>query len=83
VIGDISNNTLGIFSKNSAETTEITFPYDAVVEIQRAFKQTFNYTLTEDIYATLPNPFATAFSVYNESNPPANITLLDGAEIGQ
>ena len=87
VIEALSNNTLGSFAKrttgNSPETTEFTFPEDQIKAIQAGFTEVFNYTLREDLYATLPNPFASASSVDNDSKSPANLTLLDGSEGGQ
>jgi len=73
-----SNGTLGSFSKR-----DISHLAGAIEELQQGFSQIFNYTLTEHIYATMPNPFAKSSSVTNDDMPPVNLTLLDGSEAGQ
>lgn len=78
-----SNGTIGSFAKRSEAPVEFSYPLSEVKSIQGGFKEVFNNTLTEDIYATLPNPFATAASVDNNSDPPQNLTLFDSSEAGQ
>lgn len=60
-----------------------TLIFSAIKAIQAGFREVFNYTLREDIYATLPTPFATATSLDNSSQPPQNLRLLDSSEAGQ
>lgn len=57
------------------------FPYSVVKELAGLFEKYFNYTLDECVYASLPNPFAS--STADEYDPPTNLTLLDGSEMGQ
>ena len=83
MIQALSNGTIGSFSKRDEAPVEFTFPLDAIKAIEKGFKEVFGYTLEEDIYATLPNPFATVDSVDSNSDPPQNLTLLDSSEAGQ
>jgi lysophospholipase len=83
-----SNGTLGNFAKRSVdsslerrETADLLV--EAVESLQKLFTKYFNYTLTEDVYTTMPNPFALSSSTTNDDKPPANLTLLDGSEAGQ
>ena len=89
----LSNGTYGSFSKREANEMEQKlhrraagepqFPLSLFTKLGAAFKEAFNYTRDEALYATLPNPFATTMSVNNEIYPPQNLTLIDQSEAGQ
>lgn len=89
LIGDLSNGTLGVFSKRDEPVLESSlhrrsadFPLQVLRGLQKLFKKYFDYFLTEAICITLPNRFASRFSADSNSSP-TNLTLLDESEMGQ
>ena len=81
LLADLSNNTYGSFSKRSSTSDD--FPIAAIERLEKKFKELFNYDLDEDLYVSLPNPFATKASIAKHRANPANPRLLDKSEAGQ
>lgn len=81
LLSDLSNNTLGHFSKRAESTNG--FPIKEIDGLIKIFNETFNYTRDEALYLTLPDPFATKASINEDVPRPINLTLFDEAEAGQ
>ena len=91
IIQNDSNGALGDFSKRSVGKAERRKDHGlakrfkdetspAIIKgLEEGFNETFNYTLDEALYATVPNPFVKS----SDDKAQANITLLDESEMLQ
>jgi lysophospholipase len=88
-----SNGTLAHFPKRSTLTAgkhhsqskrDVIFPVEEVDGLLLAFEQYFNLSLSEAMYATVPNPFAgIPYTGTVKGSEPESLVLADGSEDGQ
>lgn len=93
-IESLSNGTEGAFTKREEKSTAepssshekrsaITFPLSELEALKKGFAKAFNYSRDDGMYQSLPNPFAKKTSTSLASDPPVNLTIVDGGTIGQ